>query len=141
MLLRNWLNSGLFSRIGSRVDRGSWFLGWCSNIENVSARKMSFATMHRRSDLFTKKSRDRIIIDPDILAGKPILKGTRISVEFLLELLSNGWSHEAILENYPQIRRDDILAAKYRLPACTAETTSPRSTSSRRYFAASFRCT
>jgi uncharacterized protein (DUF433 family) len=57
------------------------------------------------------ESGDRIIIDPDILAGKPILKGTRISVEFLLELLSNGWSHEAILENYPQIRRDDILAA------------------------------
>ena len=57
------------------------------------------------------KSNDRIIIDPNVLVGKPILRGTRISVELLLELLSNGWSHEEILKNYPQIRRDDILAA------------------------------
>ena len=46
---------------------------------------------------------DRIILDPDILAGKPILKGTRISVEHLLELLANGWTYEEISENYPQI--------------------------------------
>ncbi len=43
--------------------------------------------------------------------GKPVLRGTRISVELLLELLSNGWSHEEILKNYPQIGSDDILAA------------------------------
>jgi uncharacterized protein (DUF433 family) len=47
------------------------------------------------------KSDDRIIIDPNVLVGKPMLRGTRISVELLLELLSKGWSHEEILKNYP----------------------------------------
>lgn len=54
---------------------------------------------------------ERIIIDPEILVGKPIIKGTRISVEFILELLGNGWSYEQILENYPQLKKEDILAA------------------------------
>ncbi|MEA1869241.1 MAG: DUF433 domain-containing protein [Euryarchaeota archaeon] len=57
------------------------------------------------------ESNDRIIIDPEILAGKPILRGTRISVELLLELLANGWTYEEISENYPQIGEADILAA------------------------------
>ena len=54
---------------------------------------------------------ERIIINPEILVGKPVIKGTRISVEFLLELLANGWSYEQILENYPQLKKEDILAA------------------------------
>ena len=54
---------------------------------------------------------DRIIIDPEILAGKPILRGTRIPVELLLEILANGWTYEEIFENYPQIGTADILAA------------------------------
>ncbi|NIA10344.1 MAG: DUF433 domain-containing protein [Nitrospiraceae bacterium] len=57
------------------------------------------------------ESNERIIIDPDILAGKPILRGTRISVELLLELLANNWTYEEIFESYPQIGREDILAA------------------------------
>lgn len=57
------------------------------------------------------KYKDRIEINPDILVGKPIIKGTRISVEFILELLANGWSMEEILKNYPQITKEDILAA------------------------------
>jgi len=57
------------------------------------------------------KYKDRIEINPDILVGKPIIKGTRISVEFILELLSNGWSGKEILKNYPQLQREDILAA------------------------------
>ncbi len=55
--------------------------------------------------------RDRIEFNPKILAGKAIVKGTRISVEFLLELLANGWSHETILDNYPQLSQEDIFAA------------------------------
>jgi uncharacterized protein (DUF433 family) len=54
---------------------------------------------------------DRIIIDPEILAGKPILRGTRIPVELLLEILANSWTYEEIFENYPQIGTADILAA------------------------------
>jgi len=53
----------------------------------------------------------RIVCNPDILSGKPVIKGTRISVEFLMELLANNWNHEEIMENYPQIKKEDILAA------------------------------
>jgi uncharacterized protein (DUF433 family) len=55
--------------------------------------------------------RERIAVDPKILRGKPIIKGTRISVELILELLAGGWTEEAITENYPQIRKEDISAA------------------------------
>ncbi len=54
---------------------------------------------------------NRIVSDPEILCGKPTIKGTRISVEFLIELLANNWMHEEIIENYPQITKEDILAA------------------------------
>ncbi|HHT9134873.1 MAG TPA: DUF433 domain-containing protein [Candidatus Avalokitesvara rifleensis] len=53
----------------------------------------------------------KIVIDPDILVGKPVIKGTRIAVEFILELLANGWTHEEIMKNYPQLKKDDIMAA------------------------------
>ncbi|MHA2250311.1 MAG: DUF433 domain-containing protein [Candidatus Kariarchaeaceae archaeon] len=53
---------------------------------------------------------DRIIIDPKILTGKAVIKGTRISVEFILELLAKDWTYEMILENYPQLTKEDILA-------------------------------
>ena len=55
--------------------------------------------------------RDRIVSDPDILVGKPVIKGTRISIELILGWLANGWTHEQILESYPNITREDILAA------------------------------
>jgi len=55
--------------------------------------------------------KDRIEINPDVLVGKPIIKGTRISVEFILELIVSGWNTEEILKNYPQLKKDDIVAA------------------------------
>ncbi len=55
--------------------------------------------------------RDRITSDPAVLVGKPIVKGTRISVELILGWLANGWTYEQILESYPHITREDILAA------------------------------
>jgi uncharacterized protein (DUF433 family) len=54
---------------------------------------------------------DRITADPAVLVGKPVIKGTRLAVEFLVELLAENWSHEEVLRNYPQLTRDDILAA------------------------------
>ncbi len=54
---------------------------------------------------------ERIISDKEILNGKPIIKGTRISVEFILELLSSGMKIEDILKEYPHLKREDILAA------------------------------
>lgn len=53
----------------------------------------------------------RIVYDPNILHGKPIIKGTRISVELILELLSSGMSVEDILHEYPHLQREDVLAA------------------------------
>jgi uncharacterized protein (DUF433 family) len=53
----------------------------------------------------------RIVINKEILAGKPIIKGTRISVEFVLELLSSGMSIEDIVKEYPHLKKEDILAA------------------------------
>jgi uncharacterized protein (DUF433 family) len=55
--------------------------------------------------------RDRIVCDPEILMGKPTIRGTRISVALILGWLGRGWSIEQILECYPQIQRDDVLAA------------------------------
>jgi len=55
--------------------------------------------------------RSGITADPRVLAGKPIIKGTRIAVEFILELLANGWTFEDILKNYPQLKREDLAAA------------------------------
>ena len=53
----------------------------------------------------------RIAVDPKVLVGKPVIKGTRIAVEFIVDLLANGWSHDQVLENYDQLSNDDILAA------------------------------
>ena len=55
--------------------------------------------------------RDRIVSSPEILVGKPAIMGTRISVGLILGWLANGWTFEQILESYPNITREDILAA------------------------------
>jgi len=47
---------------------------------------------------------ERIELNPQILFGKPVIKGTRLAVEFILELLANGWTHEKILENHPHLK-------------------------------------
>jgi len=53
---------------------------------------------------------ERIIVDAGILAGKPVIRGTRLAVEFILELLAAGQSEQDILGDYPGLTRDDILA-------------------------------
>lgn len=55
--------------------------------------------------------KDRIVKDPNILVGKPTIKGTRISVELLLKKLAQNISPEEILEDYPNLNRADIQAA------------------------------
>jgi len=54
--------------------------------------------------------RERITSDKDVLLGKPVIKGTRISVELVLELLADGWSERQVLESYPHITGDDLKA-------------------------------
>ena len=53
---------------------------------------------------------ERIVADSGILAGKPVIRGTRLAVAFVLELLAAGQSEEEILKNYPGLTREDILA-------------------------------
>jgi len=55
--------------------------------------------------------KDRITVDPAILVGKPIIKGTRISVELILDRVADGWTMEDLLASYPHITRADVLAA------------------------------
>ncbi|MGO9485142.1 MAG: DUF433 domain-containing protein [Rhodomicrobium sp.] len=52
----------------------------------------------------------RITLDPAVLAGKPVIKGTRLAVDFIIGLLADGWSEADILQNYPGIVHDDITA-------------------------------
>jgi uncharacterized protein (DUF433 family) len=52
----------------------------------------------------------RIMIDPNVLVGKPTIKGTRLAVELIMDLLAQGWSTEEILRNYPGISIEDIQA-------------------------------
>lgn len=53
----------------------------------------------------------RIVCNPEVLVGKPIIKGTRIAVEHVLDRLADGWSVEQIIQAYPRLQREDVLAA------------------------------
>jgi uncharacterized protein (DUF433 family) len=65
---------------------------------------------------------ERITANPMILGGKPIIRGTRISVEFILDLLSADVSEKEILEDYPHLSKEDILAClKYAANSCKNE--------------------
>jgi len=52
----------------------------------------------------------RIVLDPAILAGKPVVRGTRLSVEFVIGLMADGWNEADILKNYPGLTHDDVAA-------------------------------
>ncbi len=52
----------------------------------------------------------RITLDPAVLAGKPVIKGTRLAVDFIIGLLADGWSEADILQNYPGITHEDVAA-------------------------------
>ncbi|MCC6588298.1 MAG: DUF433 domain-containing protein [Bryobacterales bacterium] len=54
--------------------------------------------------------KDRIEVNPEVAYGKPVIRGTRIAVEFVLELLAGGSDEAYILENYPHLRPEDIRA-------------------------------
>lgn len=54
---------------------------------------------------------DRIVIDPGVLVGKPVIKGTRIPVYLIVEFLANGVTEKEILKEYPTLKQEDIRAA------------------------------
>lgn len=53
---------------------------------------------------------NRIVIEPEVLAGKPVIKGTRLSVEFVVGLLAGGWTVEDVVREYDDVAREDVLA-------------------------------
>lgn len=66
----------------------------------------------------TMNWQEYIISDPRVLLGKPIIKGTRVSVELLLELFSIGWSEKQILDSYPSVTDESLRAVFYYLKEC-----------------------
>ncbi|MGH7094534.1 MAG: DUF433 domain-containing protein [Stellaceae bacterium] len=52
----------------------------------------------------------RIVLDLAVMAGKPVIRGTRLSVEFVIGLLADGWSEADIAKNYPGITHADVMA-------------------------------
>jgi len=58
-----------------------------------------------------KHYKERIVSDPNIMLGKPIIKGTRITVELILKKLAEGMSYDELLSAYPHLTKEDIMAA------------------------------
>lgn len=69
---------------------------------------------------------ERIVIDPEVLTGKPVIRGTRLAVEFVVGLLAQGWTRADILRNYPGITDEDIAAClQYASESLQAEKVYP----------------
>ena len=65
--------------------------------------------------------RDYIVTNPEVLVGKPIVKGTRLSVEFILRLLAEGWTKQEILDNYPTLTPQGLGAVLAFAAECLKE--------------------
>ncbi len=63
----------------------------------------------------------RIESNKNVLLGKPVIKGTRISVEFILDRLAHGWSEEQLLESYPHLEKQDLQAIFGYLNECVKD--------------------
>ena len=64
---------------------------------------------------------EKIVSDKKVLLGKPVIKGTRISVEFILERLANGWTGQKILDSYPHLKKEDLQAVFAYLNDCVKD--------------------
>jgi uncharacterized protein (DUF433 family) len=58
-----------------------------------------------------EKYKERIVIDQRIMVGKPVIKGTRIPIDAIIRRLAEGMNIKAILEDYPNLTREDIQVA------------------------------
>lgn len=54
---------------------------------------------------------ERIAVDPNVLAGKPVIKGTRIPIYLIVELIASGMTMKDVLKEYPELKEDDVKAA------------------------------
>ncbi|MGH9947749.1 MAG: DUF433 domain-containing protein [Pyrinomonadaceae bacterium] len=67
------------------------------------------------------KWEERIVCNPNVLLGKPTIKGTRLSVAFLLERLADGWTEKMLYENYPRLAPADLQAVFAYASECMSE--------------------
>jgi uncharacterized protein (DUF433 family) len=68
----------------------------------------------------------RITLDPKVLLGKPVIRGTRLSVEFVIGLMADGWSEVDVLANYPGLTHENVLACfAYARDALSSEKVFP----------------
>lgn len=75
----------------------------------------------------TQAWQERITADPDVLTGKPVVKGTRLAVEFIVGLMAQGWSEDDLQRNYPGLTEEDIRAClAYASETLEAERVYPR---------------
>lgn len=65
--------------------------------------------------------RDYIHADPAILVGKPVVRGTRLSVDFLLKLYGNGWTVQEVMESYPRLTQEAMQAVFAYAAECMSE--------------------
>ena len=73
-----------------------------------------------------KELNKRVVINPEIMSGKPIIKGTRIPVDMIVRLLAQGMTEEEILEDYQSLKKEDIRAAlEYAADLTEGETVFP----------------
>ena len=65
--------------------------------------------------------KEHIVVDSDVLVGKPVIKGTRISLEFIIERLADGWTEQDLLQNYPRLRQVDLQAVFTYIQECVQD--------------------
>ena len=65
--------------------------------------------------------REYIVTNPEVLVGKPVVKGTRLSVEFILRLLAEGWTKQEVLDNYPTLSPQGLQAVLAFAVECLSE--------------------
>jgi excisionase family DNA binding protein len=113
--IRRWIRSGRLpsSKVGTQhlIDENDL----SRMVEQRAGDVREASTDYAWEALFLEdpvpsRLRKRISVNPRILAGKPAIKGTRISVELVLEFLAAGWSIEEFLDNYPTVTLEDIRA-------------------------------
>lgn len=69
---------------------------------------------------------ERIVVDPAILVGKPVIRGTRLSVELIIDLLAQGWSEADVIASYPKLTAEDVHAClKYASAVMQSEKVYP----------------
>src|SRR5579864_8980719 len=76
-----------------------------------AGRTVGGLTLTGEEQMLAEPLLDRIEIDPQVMLGKPVIRGTRITVEIILEKIAAGCPIEEILAEYPRLTRDDVLAA------------------------------